>query len=401
MGLFILVVSVVILFVIGGLISALDNEKTAKRRALEKAQSELCSLQSEYDSAKKYFKQTTEKYEATISEKDELFAQIGKTNTESLEYISSHIADHLTLQYELSAQFLQRKKHPALKEAQRIRELRQTTREIVQRHNMLKYNYELLFQLFPDLELYVDDVESISALSSLDNLDSLQEVTDRTRNYLSPEEYENLSEVERDQLALDRYVASQKSKWQIGRDYELFIGHEYATDGWDVEYFGMEKTLEDLGRDLVVRKDNEIHIVQCKYWSQEKTIREKHVSQLYGTTAQFVCTTCPTQRVVPVLVTNTILSPTAKLFAHHLGVRFHENRPMADFPRIKCNINQDEAGRMTRIYHLPMDQQYDRTKICKRGEFFAFTVQEANTAGFRRAWRCMEMARGRRKRGHH
>ena len=45
------------------------------------------------------------------------------------------------------------------------------------------------------------------------------------------------------------------------------------------------------------------------------------------------------------------------------------------------NINNKE-----KIYHLPFDQQYDRTIIGdQKGEFFAWTVQEAVDKGFRRA----------------
>jgi hypothetical protein len=41
-----------------------------------------------------------------------------------------------------------------------------------------------------------------------------------------------------------------------------------------------------------------------------------------------------------------------------------------------------------KIYHLPFDQQYDRTKIIKsKGEFYAKTVIEAELRGFRRAHR--------------
>ena len=52
---------------------------------------------------------------------------------------------------------------------------------------------------------------------------------------------------------------------------------------------------------------------------------------------------------------------------------------------IKCNINQTTK---MRIYHLPFDQQYDRTKIVPAsGEFYAATTAEAEGNGFRRAWR--------------
>jgi len=66
-----------------------------------------------------------------------------------------------------------------------------------------------------------------------------------------------------------------------------------------------------------------------------------------------------------------------------MNVTLKENVELGDFPRIKCNIS--DAGE--RIYHLPMDQQYDNVVIDKPGEFFASTVQEAVSHGFRRAYK--------------
>jgi len=37
------------------------------------------------------------------------------------------------------------------------------------------------------------------------------------------------------------------------------------------------------------------------------------------------------------------------------------------------------------IYHLPFDQQYDRTAILNKGEEFVWTVTDAELKGFRRA----------------
>ncbi len=123
-----------------------------------------------------------------------------------------------------------------------------------------------------------------------------------------------------------------------------------------------------------------------QYWSQQKTIHEKHIAQLYGTTIQYILAN-GNPNVKPVFVTNISLSPMAMEFAKYLNVIVFQNMPMGEFPRIKCNINQSENGEETRIYHLPMDQQYDTAKINKDGEFFAFSVEEAVQAGFRRAWK--------------
>ncbi|HET6202929.1 MAG TPA: hypothetical protein VFI25_09025 [Planctomycetota bacterium] len=54
-------------------------------------------------------------------------------------------------------------------------------------------------------------------------------------------------------------------------------------------------------------------------------------------------------------------------------------------PMVKCNVN---GSTKERIYHLPFDQQYDRTAIGTiPGECYVATVREAERLGFRRAWR--------------
>lgn len=60
-----------------------------------------------------------------------------------------------------------------------------------------------------------------------------------------------------------------------------------------------------------------------------------------------------------------------------------ENRLLEKYPVIKCNISSNGE----KIYHLPFDQQYDRTLIKNNGEFYALTVKEAENKGFRRAFR--------------
>ena len=71
--------------------------------------------------------------------------------------------------------------------------------------------------------------------------------------------------------------------------------------------------------------------------------------------------------------------------AEYLNITVAEDVHLKEYPRIKCNIGHDEYGNIQKIYHLPFDQQYDSTKITAKGEFFAFTVKEAEEAGFRRA----------------
>ncbi len=307
--------------------------------------------------------------------------------------ISSIYSDFKLLEYDLSIENLETKKRPAFTEALRIKDLKQKTKTYIEQYRQMFYKYEYLLNIFPELSYYVDDFQSLKELENTKNINNFKENYDNTKNYINKKEYENLSIDERNQLALDRYIKSHKTNWQIGRDYELFCGIEYEKEGWNVQYFGMEKKFEDLGRDLIAERGNQIHIIQCKYWAKEKTIHEKHILQLYGTTIikqkeeeNKGMLGLFRKEITPVFITNIKLSETAQNFADILKVKVIQKK-LEEFPRIKCNIGKDEFGIKTKIYHLPFDQQYDRTRIKKGEGFFAYTVKEAVNQGFRRAYK--------------
>ena len=324
--------------------------------------------------------------ERCIEEKDATYRLLEDSNTETISKLTTLYSDFLTVQFQISSDVLERKKRPALKEALRIQELRKKTRSHIEQFRMMMYHYEKLFQVFPELAKYVEDFESIKSLEDVVSIETLTEEFDSVSFYLSKDEYRDLSENERNQLALDRYIGGQKSKWQIGRDYEMFCAWVYEKKGWNVNRFGIEKKLEDMGRDLIATKGDDHHIIQCKYWASHKKIHEKHITQLYGSAIEYGMDLPDNIKVTPIFMTNINLSETAVRFAKRLGVVIQSNLELQDFPRIKCNLNRDEYGE-TKIYHLPFDQQYDNTKINKKGEMYAKTVSQAVRAGFRRAYR--------------
>ncbi len=258
-------------------------------------------------------------------------------------------------------------------------------------------------RMFPFLCDQLDEEKSMVPQESISsNSMNKADLSDEAGRWLSPEEYERLSEIERNQLALDRYKSRVKTNWEVGRDFESFIGHGYSKEGYSVEYVGILRGLEDLGRDLICRKNGTTLIVQCKRWRHDVQIHEKHINQLVGTTIEYALRNGGTLKlgrfmissrdqllenntIIPVFVTTASLSETAKEFAKSLGVHVREIESVGDFPMIKCNVSNVNQ---TKIYHLPFDQQYNRTIIePHRGEFYASTVKEAIDAGFRRARR--------------
>jgi hypothetical protein len=284
------------------------------------------------------------------------------------------------------AQSLVRKSRPARKAAEVVqseaRKRRAAERVATSTKAILDY-YESVAPFLADLREELSDSEDAEAQAWIREY-SEDERSDLVTRFLTKAEYRALNSVERNQRALDRYWQRSHSTLEVGRMYERYAGYRFEQDGYEVEYHGILKGLEDLGRDLICTKGDKIAVVQCKHWSQHKTIHEKHVFQLFG--SMFLCRRDhPGAQMQGVFVTSTSLSPVAREAATFLGIQVREQYPLdRSYPVIKCNV----ARSGERIYHLPFDQQYDAARIGSvKGEMYCRSVQEAEGAGFRRAFR--------------
>lgn len=282
------------------------------------------------------------------------------------------------------AETLENKKHPAPVAADKLREYSKKRREAEKEARILRYQIQYYETLFPWLvELKSEEVED-ELIRIRQETAPHDDVDDPARRWLTPEEYERLSITEKYQLALDRYWTKKKTKWEIGRDYERYIGYKYERQGSEVYYQGIVEGFADLGRDLIVTKGSKVRVAQCKCWSSHKTIHEKHIFQLYGTCVAYQLDN-PDKEVTGHFVTSTRLSEMAREFAGFLKIKVTENLPFQRYPCIKCNVSRRTGEK---IYHLPFDQQYDRTSIeIERGECYVSTIAEAEERGFRRAFR--------------
>lgn len=203
---------------------------------------------------------------------------------------------------------------------------------------------------------------------------------------VSAEKANNSIRIRNLQADLDLYIQSQyKSTWQIGRDYELFVGQKYIAKGYSVDFYGIRKGFEDKGIDLIAKNKMQILIVQCKYWKRGKAIHENIIHQLYGSKVGYCReNNIPIDKAEPVLVTNVSLTEEAKKVSSVLGVQIIQRLKMEEFPRIKCCIRKNSEGIIQNIYRLPFDESYDSIMPVHPGEHFAWTVQEAEDLGFER-----------------
>ena len=362
---------------------------------LELREVDLKLRESKIDQAQLIFRQLQEKEIAMqrlssetdekirlLEKKENCIKKIQSETSQCCPWLSTLYADLEYVYDKKTASALLHKSRPAPKASYDVARISREKREWIIKSKGLQYQLDFLISLFPWLDEFkeLDTAEAIAstALPS----DSATEY-DTLKNWLSPEEYATLPRVEKYQLALDRYVKRKKSNWQIGIEYERFVGYEYEQQGYRVRYNGALEGLRDMGRDLIATKDNEILVIQCKRWSKEKTVHEKHIFQLYGSVV-LKSIENPSQTVKGTFITTATLSSIAENCAAYLGIQVIDNHPMGTYPLIKCNISVTGE----KIYHLPFDQQYDSTMINpKDGDSYAYTVLEAEEKGFRRAYR--------------
>lgn len=194
---------------------------------------------------------------------------------------------------------------------------------------------------------------------------------------LSFEQIRALPQVIEREATLKQYMQRAKNEFDVGMEYERFVGYRYEMQGCIVEYTGINKGRRDAGCDLLIRKNGNLIVVQCKRWRQGKQVREKHILQLHGTVAIFQ-SKFPQRHVYGVLVTTASLSPEAKEYANRLGVEIRENFQFEPYPLIKCVSISSR-----KIYYLPCDSQYDNVSCSMHcDDIYVETVAEAEFLGY-------------------
>lgn len=260
---------------LSGSLRARDEELSKERK----------TLKSEREEHQKKLREANEVILRTGQAVQELKRLLEEKST-AMPWLSALVADLTYVQDERDAQRLEFKKHPAKAAADVVRAHAQEKKMLRIEKRLVDYRLALMESLFPWLrEIGFRDAEQIAEAKASEAADSSE---DPVSKYLTPDEWSKLSVTDRNQRALERYKMRAKSDWEIGRDFERFIGHKFDSEGYDVVYHGAIKGYDDFGRDLIItEKSGRVLLVQCKYWSQHKVIPEAAVFQLLGSTVSF------------------------------------------------------------------------------------------------------------------
>lgn len=349
---------------------------------------ELQNLIASFNEARKNFDvqfAELQRQNQIIINNEQIVKQLAKERQIGFPTLAKAYEDFFKLQDKNLIDFLTQKDKPAIRAGEIVAEYARLKRKTEKENKVLQYIIEYYESIAPFLAELKEEVTDITEEDrELMSEYTEEELEDKVTNFLTKEEYRKLSTTEKNQLALERFWKRPKSKWLIGKMYERYVGYLYENDGYDVEYVGIFKGFEDLGRDVIAKKGKDIIVIQCKNWSKFRTIYEKHIFQFFGTVFQYKDEN-KGKDVKAIFYTTTKLSDLAKRFAKELGIQIEENHKFSiEYPCIKCNISADG----TKIYHLPFDQQYDNVKIEKhKNEFYCSTIVEAEAKGFRRAFR--------------
>src|SRR3989304_7823266 len=149
--------------------------------------------------------------------------------TTGFPWLANAISDYYENFDKIFAKYLETKTRPAYIQAQKIKEIAAEKKIFKKEFLISKYIIQYYESLFPWLREYVG-FYSDDLIKSIYTENHSEE--DPVSFYITKSEYKNLTVSERNQRALDRYWNRNKDPWQIGRDYERYIGYLYEKKGF-------------------------------------------------------------------------------------------------------------------------------------------------------------------------
>ena len=202
-------------------IAVLDESLSKKQKELERLNSIVADAHVSLDLHRQqildarmrdldYQERTLAEREKKIKENQDLLDSILHADHSDTPYFAKQYADCLYLIDLKIASELEHKARPAFTAAEKVREMSGQKRVLQEQCKLQEYQLNLYEAAFP----WLSEFKEISPedLASVVNIASTPENEYSTlKKWLSPQEYQTLSEADRLQLALDRYSIGKKA----------------------------------------------------------------------------------------------------------------------------------------------------------------------------------------------
>jgi len=110
------------------------------------------------------------------------------------------------------------------------------------------------------------------------------------------EEYIKKEEQQKEEIQIQSISLKEKRKKMYqdnirkGRDYELYITKYFHEQGYQTKPFGILNGKKDKGIDIIIKKNKEITLIQCKNWKADSKYKIKHkdLKEFIGNTTIFL-----------------------------------------------------------------------------------------------------------------
>jgi hypothetical protein len=149
------------------------------------------------------------KWEKKVKTDTQAIETLAKEKTQGFPWLAQAYADYVHLQDLKKAKYLELKSHPAFKAAEQVRAVSSQRRTAEKLYRVLKYKLEYYENLFPWLVDFTgEDIDELIKQVIEEKERGKEELTepdDPVKKWLTRAEYNALSNVERNQRALDRY----------------------------------------------------------------------------------------------------------------------------------------------------------------------------------------------------
>lgn len=361
----------------------IKNLKIEKDNLFNKYNKELSNLAAYYDSTVEKLKKEKKAEEIKAKERfleRELEIKKDLANYKLNNTMIQLYEDFYKKSIEEYENYFKNKKRPSIKSAEILSEIKDDYKNLKIENKKLK----LILSEFID-----DDIKKESTKFQFDSKEKAYKY-----GRLSKDEWNKLTYIEKLDIVLKKYINSWKDKLNIGLEFERYCGYLYENKGYQVKYWGILNGKSDGGIDLIAKNKDTVLYIQCKYWSNHKTIRENTITQLFGSALKIAIDNGDTydsfikkiknKKIKIILLSKSEISKEAKIFCEKLNVLYKENIEIdSTYPRVKLVHGEEK------IFYIPTDLQYDNISFGSTYKKYdrAFTCKEAENKGYRHCYK--------------